>query len=126
MNYDPDKIKLGVDIIDNLYSKLKLNNKNTNMLNISIETLDLINKEYQEFILKREQAINHIKESNKKTIQYIEEINLSNLNKILLSKYSFNNTCALECNICKNFIGSNLKSLAAHKKKCAKDSNLHP
>jgi len=120
MNYDADKIKLGVDIIENLYSKLKLNNKNTNEININIETLDLINQEYQKYIKKREDIIEHIKESSKKTIQYIEEIELTNLNQLLLSKYSFNNTSVLECEICKKFVGNNLKSLAAHKKKCIK------
>ena len=120
MNYDHEKIKLGVDIITNLYSKLKPNSKNKNELNINIETLDLINKEYQLYIQKRENVINHIKESSKKTIQYIEEIELSNLNQLLKSKFSFNNTSALECDICKKFIGSNLKSLAGHKKKCNK------
>ena len=116
MNYDPDKIKLGVDIIDNLHSKLKL--KNTNDITIDENTLELINKEYQIFIQKRETAINHIKDSSKKTIQYIEEIELSNLNQLLLSQYSFNNTSGLECDICRKFVGSNLKSLAGHKKKC--------
>ena len=38
MNYDPDKLKLGVDIIDNLYSKLKLNVKNPNEYKISMKT----------------------------------------------------------------------------------------
>lgn len=118
LNYDPDKIKLGVDIIDNLYSKLKQNNVNIKDIHINSETLDLINKEYQQFINKRDIMINHIKESSKKTIQLLEEIELINLNKLLLSKYSFNNTSVLECDICKKFIGTNLKSLAAHKKKC--------
>jgi hypothetical protein len=120
LNYDADKIKLGVDIIDNLYSKLKLNNKNATEININEETLELINKEYQLFIQKRELAINHIKESSKKTIQYIEEIELSNLNQLLLSKYIFNNTSVLECDLCRKFVGINLKSLAGHKKKCMK------
>lgn len=57
MNYDTDKLKLCVDIIDNLYSKLKLNTKNSNKYNISIDTLELINKEYQAFIEKYKRFI---------------------------------------------------------------------
>jgi len=120
MNYDPDKLKLGVDIIDNLYSKLKLNTIKPNEYNISMETLDQINKEYNTFIEKRTLAINHFKELSKKTLQYIEELELMNLNKLLSSNSTFNNTSTLKCNYCE-FVGTNLKSLAAHKRRCKKN-----
>jgi hypothetical protein len=117
LNYDTDKLKLGIDIIDNLYSKLKLNVKNKNDYNISMETLELINKEYQTFIEKRTVAINHIRESSKKSINFIEELELMNLNKLFCSNSIFNNTSTLKCNYCE-FIGTNLKSIAAHRRKC--------
>jgi hypothetical protein len=53
-----------------------------------------------------------------KTIQYIEELELKNLNNYLSSKFSFKNSSTLKCNLCNNFIGTNLKSIAAHKRKC--------
>ena len=121
MNFDPEKLKLGVDIIDNLYSKLKQNKQKSDEYNIPIETLELINKEYQLFIQKREILVNHIKESSKKSIQYIEELELMNLNKLLNVNYSFNNTSTLQCMICKKFMGTNLKSLAVHKRTCKKN-----
>jgi hypothetical protein len=68
--------------------------------------------------LKRDLTLNHIKESTKKTIQYIEELELKNLNNYLSSKFSFKNSSTLKCNLCNNFIGTNLKSIAAHKRKC--------
>jgi len=116
MNYDSDKIKLGVDIIDNLYSRLKLNNKDD--IKISSDLLSLINKEYNTFIIKRAQTIDHIRESSKKTIQYIEELELKTLNDYLSSKFAFKNNNKLRCDICKNFVGTNAKSLAAHQRKC--------
>lgn len=116
MNYDSDKIKLGVDIIDNLYSRLKLNNKND--VKISTELLNQINKEYNIFITKRTQTIEHIKETTKKTIQYIEEMEMKSLNELLSSKFSFKNNNKLRCDTCKNFVGTNAKSLAAHLRKC--------
>ena len=118
VNFDPDKIKLGVDIIENLYSKIKINDLNDDQHIISNDTLNNINKEYQNFIIKRDKLITHIKESSKISIQQIEEIVLSNLNNLLTSKYSFNNTCILECDICKNYTALNLKTLATHKSKC--------
>ena len=117
VNFESDKIKLGVDIIDNLYSKLKLKSS-SNEISINNETLDVINKEYQLYLNKRDTAINFTKDSFKKIIQHIEDMELINLNNLLSKTYSFINTNALECDICKKFIGSNNKSLAMHKKKC--------
>ena len=115
VEYDIEKIRLAVDIIDNLGSKLKGNNKN---ITITTEIIEQINNDYQTFLLKRDLTLNHIKESTKKTIQYIEELELKNLNNYLSSKFSFKNSSTLKCNLCNNFIGTNLKSIAAHKRKC--------
>ena len=123
MNYDPDKLKLGVDIIDNLYYKLKLNIKNPNEYKISIETLEQINKEYNTFIEKRTLAINNFKELSKKTLQYIEELELMNLNKLLSSNSLFNNTSTLKCPYCE-FVGTNVKSLAAHQRRCKNNKTI--
>jgi hypothetical protein len=115
VEYDAEKIRLAVDIIDNLGSKLKENKKN---ITITTEIIEQINNDYQTFLLKRDLTINHIKESTKKTIQYIEEMELKNLNNYLSSKFSFKNSSTLNCNLCNHFIGTNLKSLAVHKRKC--------
>ena len=80
--------------------------------------IEQINNDYHTFLLKRDLTLNHIKESTKKTIQYIEELELKNLNNYLSSKFSFKNSSTLKCNLCNNFIGTNLKSIAAHKRKC--------
>ena len=119
VNYEIDKIKLGVDIIDNLYSKLNINNKNLdNNIVITKDILALINKEYNIFIDKRNTTITHIKESTKKTIQYIEEMELKNLNNLLTTKFEFKNTSNLKCIFCNKFVGTNNKSLAVHQRKC--------
>jgi hypothetical protein len=115
MNYDVEKLRLAIDIIDNLGSKLK---ENKNSISITSEIIEQINSDYQTFILKRDLTLNHIKESTKKTIQYIEEMELKNLNNYLTSKFSFKNSSTLKCDLCNNFIGTNLKSIAVHKRKC--------
>jgi hypothetical protein len=115
VEYDIEKIRLAVDIIDNLGSKLKENKKN---ITITTDIIEQINNDYQTFLLKRDLTLNHIKESTKKTIQYIEELELKNLNNYLSTKFSFKNSSTLKCNLCNNFIGTNLKSIAAHKRKC--------
>ena len=115
MNYDREILKLSIDIIDNLGPKLK---QHKGDITISPETIEQINNEYQTFMLKRDMAISGVKELAKKSIQYIEEMELKTLNTYLASKFSFKNSSTLNCDICKNFIGTNLKSLAAHKRRC--------
>jgi hypothetical protein len=121
MNYDVEKLRLAIDIIDNLGSKLK---ENKNSISITSEIIEQINSDYQTFILKRDLTLNHIKESTKKTIQYIEEMELKNLNNYLTSKFSFKNSSTLKCDLCNNFIGTNLKSIAVHKRKCKGIKNI--
>jgi hypothetical protein len=118
VEYDVDKIRLAVDIIDNLESKLR---ENTENITITKDIIEQINNDYQTFLLKRDLTLNHIKESTKKTIQYIEEMELKNLNNYLSSKFSFKNSSTLKCSLCNVFIGTNLKSLAVHKRKCKKN-----
>ena len=43
---------------------------------------------------------------------------IKSLNDYLSSKYCFKNTNNLRCEICKNFVGTNNKSLAVHLRKC--------
>jgi hypothetical protein len=117
LHYDADKIKVGVDIINNLHSKIKLNINNNDHC-ISNEMLNNINNEYQKFIDKRNKMITHIKDSSKISIQLIEEMNISNLDNLLSTKFAFNNSINLECDICKKFVASNTKTLTTHKNKC--------
>ena len=117
MNYDNDKLKVAVDILDHLY--LKLNNLNiSNNITIDSIVLDNINKDFQSFIAKRDIIINQVKEHSKQMLHLLDTLELPNLKSYLVSKYEFKNSSILECDICKKFIGKNLKSLAAHKKKC--------
>jgi hypothetical protein len=118
MNYDNDKIKVGVDILDHLHQRLNSINKNNNII-IEEETLNSINKEFQNFLFKRDVISNQIKEHSKQMLHLLDNLELPNLSNYLISKYEFKNSSTLECQFCKKFIGKNLKSLAAHKKKCS-------
>ena len=120
VNYEIEKIRLAVDIIDNLEHKIK-NNKNN--ITITSDIIEKINSEYVTFRSKRDMAIEYIKESTKKSIQYIEELELKTLCTYLNSIITFSNTSTLNCTVCNSFIGTNNKSLSAHKRKCKKPIN---
>jgi hypothetical protein len=87
--YSVDKIRIAVDIIDNLSSKIQdlyiENDNNT----ISREVLDEINAEYQKYISQKESLILTVKDFNKKMIAQIEEISLPALDRYLEPKYAF-------------------------------------
>jgi len=120
--YSPEKIKIAVDVIDNISVKLKeLNTTGRDENTISKSILDEINKEYQLFISQKEALINLYKDCQKKVLSQIDEIRFPSLDKYLSTKYT--NTVqkpGFKCDMCKAFNANNLKALAAHKRGCAR------
>lgn len=121
LQYDEYKIKSAVDIIDNLISKLSLYNHKD--ITLSQQTIDLINKEYQTLISKKTLLSDHLKDSYKKSISFLEDIELKTLNTFLSTHFSFLQSNSLKCNYCNKFIGTNKKSLSVHQRKCKKNNN---
>jgi hypothetical protein len=122
VNYDASKIKVAIDIIDNLSSKLSdvyLPIKND--CNIQKKILDEINKEYQLFRAQKELTINFIKENNKTLLNQLADLEFQCLDKYLSSKY--NNVAKpgiITCNLCNCYTSYTLKGMAAHKRGCVK------
>jgi len=128
VEYNPDKIKSAVDIIDQLSSKMKQymnanrtvsEGENDQCEIIDKNMLDEINKEYQLFVSQKENIIQNIRESQRKLVSQIEEFQFPSLDKYLSSKF----TTPIpknghRCDICKIFNANNLKALAAHKRGC--------
>jgi len=125
VEYNGEKIKLAVDIIDHLYNileKIKLNGlsgqENSNII-IKPETVNIINQEYQNFIKKREDLIEFIRNNSNESITKIKQMEFPQLINIL----SINNniksiTNKFNCKVCKKFGGETRKELNEHKKTC--------
>jgi hypothetical protein len=122
VQYIPEKMKMAVDIIDNLESQFKKWNllksrgmgaEETHTM-ISKEILDEINKEYQSFIVQKLTIIQSLKESQRK----VEDMKLTSLETYLSTKYASNRSPKLVCDLCNIFNACNLKALAAHKRGC--------
>lgn len=121
--YDNDKIRIAIDIIDYLSDKIKY--VNSDELNeISKELLDDINLEYQSFINQKEILTSTLKEFHKKINSQIDDIRLPSLDKYLESKYASVRKKTFICNICNEFEGINKQSLSAHKRGCKKKQLL--
>jgi hypothetical protein len=122
-DYSSDKVKLAVDIIDNLYSKIQDLNVDDENNTISKDILDSINDEYQCCISQKETMMTILKDFNKKMSSQIEDIKFPELDKYLSQKYAYVKTRCFTCDICNNFTAGSKQSLSAHKRGCSKKYN---
>ena len=119
--YDPEKIKNSIEIIDNLYDKLKQIKKD-NIYLIDKETLNEINSEYQLFSTQKKNITDFIQEYHTNLVKQIENLNFNCLNKYLSSKIDSNKKVGIyKCNICNMYTSNKLKGISAHKRGCKKN-----
>jgi hypothetical protein len=124
-NYDPEKIRIAVDIIDNFKDKMnEMNSKDVDNI-ISKSVLDDINNELQTFITQRDNIIVTMKDFNKKMTSMLQMLKMPSLEKYLGTRYAsidagYSSNSVYKCDICNIFVGGNTQSLSAHKRGCSK------
>lgn len=118
--YSPDKIRIAVDIIDNLSSKIKDFNEDDDENSISKDILDSINEEYQIYIQQKESMMTTLKDFSKKMTSQIEDIKFPELDKYLSQKYAYVKTRCFTCDICNAFTAGSKQGISAHKRGCIK------
>ena len=127
VNYSSEKIKIAVDIIDNLSPKINMLSEQFNETNMNItiekEDIDELHNEYIEFNEQKNNIIENIKSSNKQIIDRIESLQLNSIKK-LLNKHNLLNDNELKCGLCNCFTGKNKASLAQHMRKCKSNKNI--
>ena len=124
--YNQDKIKIAVDIIDNLYVKIQDLNLNNDENSISKELLDDINEEYQAFIQQKENMLTSLKDFQKKLTNQIDELQMPSLDKYLEPKYAYVKARCFVCDICNVYTASSKQSVSAHKRGCKKTKAAVP
>jgi hypothetical protein len=118
VDYSQEKIKMAVDIVDNLSDKLEdLNSMEGDDSGIVIkkDVLDRINEQFQMFLSQKELLTTTLKEMNKKLLYQVEELKLPDLSMFLNDKYASMQNQQFCCEIC-NLPFQNKRSLASHKK----------
>lgn len=123
-DYDPEKIRLAVDIIDNLSSKLKDINTHDENINISKDIIDSINDDYRLFILNKESLHTVLRDFTKKMNTQIDDLAMPNLDRYLEPKYAYVKDRVFKCDLCNEFIGKNKQALSSHKRGCKKKCEL--
>ena len=117
--YDANKLKIAIDIIDNLALKLKLiENTNDDDYSINKEDMEDIIEEYRNFTLQKLQMIDTIKLVTKQLVDKMEDIQLPKLKKLFMKLGNIENDNDFKCTFCNSWSGRNKASLAAHIRNC--------
>jgi len=123
VEYDSDKIKVAIDIIDHFKSQLTNIESGTDTLMIEKHILDDINTEYQNFINQKMTHIKTIKEYNQKLLNQIEEICIPSLEQYLYKNYSISASTNQDvCEFCSRTFNSQ-RALSAHYRGCIKKND---
>jgi hypothetical protein len=117
--YDANKLKIAIDIIDNLALKLKLlENTNEDEYSVSKEDMEDIIEEYRNFGTQKLQMMDTIKSVTKQLIDKMEDIQLPKLKKLFMKLGNIENDNDFKCSFCNCWSGRNKASLAAHIRGC--------
>ena len=117
--YDVNKLKIAIDIIDNLALKLKLlENTNEDEYSVSKEDMEDIIEEYRNFGTQKLQMMDTIKLVTKQLMEKMEDIQLPKLKKLFMKLGNIENDNDFKCTFCNCWSGRNKASLAAHIRGC--------
>lgn len=116
-NYDIEKLKVAIHVIDNLSERLALlNTSDETFIKIPQEDFDGLKEDFKKFAIKKNEMIDMIRTVTKQLIDKLEDIQLPVLKKITGNME--NTGIGIPCTLCNNFWAKNKASLAAHTKKC--------
>lgn len=120
LNYDIEKIKIAINIIDNINEKLFLNNISNNPFVLSNE-LKEIKREYQCFMKQKCEIKKYIKDVFSNITNQLNHINFENLDKSISNVFTDTEKIGIyKCDLCNFYTSSTLKGIAAHKRGCKK------
>jgi hypothetical protein len=117
VDYSSDKIKMAIDVIDNLSVKLESisTQEETTGIVIKKDVLDRINEQFQTFMNQRDAVLVTLRESHKKAVSQVEDMKLPELSLFLNDKYASIQNQQFLCDVC-SMAFTNKRSLASHKK----------
>jgi hypothetical protein len=117
--HDANKIKIAIDIIDNLSSKLEtIEITKGEVFSLSKEEIDDITEEYRFFVVQKMQMIDTIKAVTKQLVDKMEDFQLPAVKKMITKLGVVENDNDFKCNFCSNWAGKNKASLGAHIRNC--------
>lgn len=117
VNFDPEKIKIAIDIVEHFKIKLDETSIKNEGCVIERDVLDEINKEYNTFITNKTSMIKTLKDFNEKMSSSISEIKMPELERYLSSRFAFSSQQTTDsiCKYCEKYIP---KSMLQHYRYC--------
>ena len=119
--YSIEKIKIAVEIIDTLSTKLihisDVQSESTT-INITKEDIDELVEMFNDFNTQKSSIIETIKTSNKQILDKLENMQINSVKKILNKNGVFQSDDDFKCKHCNTFTGKNKASLGAHIRNC--------
>jgi hypothetical protein len=116
-NYDLDRIKIAVDIIDHLSNKISTESLSNYEIGLSKTELDEIVNEYKMFANKKVRLLDSIKTTSKIWVEELDSMTFPRIQTLLINTGNIEKT-ELTCSFCMTFTGKNKASLSAHIKGC--------
>jgi hypothetical protein len=117
--YNIDKIKIAVEIIDSLSSKIiHINQSQTETIHINKDDLDELIETFNDFTSQKNNIMETIRANNKQLLDKIESMQINSVKKILNKNGFFHSDDDFRCKHCTTFIGKNKASLGAHIRNC--------
>lgn len=121
--YNTDKLKTAINIIDQLSNKLDIiqrQNGITENPQVSIEVEDLaeLAEEYRTLGLQKIEILEFVKQNSKQLIDKLEAIQFPKIKKILVKLGTIENDTDFKCVYCNSWTGKNKASLSAHVRNC--------
>ena len=115
--FSKEQIKMAIDVIDHLSNRLEtiVSGEQENGFNMRKDVLDKINEEVQLFVKNKELMTATIKETSRKLLAQLEELQLPSLTLYLNDKYASIQNQKFVCETCKHSFPTK-KGLAMHKK----------
>lgn len=123
VNFDPEKIKMAIDIVEHFKIKLDQVSIKDDGCAIERETLDEINKEYNHFITQKTFLLKTLKDFNEKMNFSITEMKMPELERFLFSRFAFSSNQSTDsiCKYCEKFIP---KSMLQHYRYCSAKKDI--
>jgi len=117
VNFDVDKIKTSIEIVEQFKFKLdEININNDNNYVIEHDTLEEINKEFNSYILQKHTMLKLIRDFNEKMNLSVNDLKMPCIEKFLSNNFATSSTQGDKiCTYCEKYIP---KSMSSHHRYC--------
>jgi len=123
VNFDVDKIKTSIEIVEQFKFKLdEININNDNNYVIEHDTLEEINKEFNSYILQKHTMLKLIRDFNEKMNLSVNDLKMPCIEKFLSNNFATSSTQGDKiCTYCEKYIP---KSMSSHHRYCSSKKDM--